>query len=321
MRDEDDVGLRAGHDGRERAACPRREHIGHLHGARGKVTAAELLKPLDAALPSPWRPVAAFREDHQGPGLIQPVRQPLDLLGVEPLAGPAMVDEYVGQPVGQHIDARIELHGGLHHDPRPALVHSPQMVHEQERIAWPGMAAEHDDRAVQPGRLLGAGELRLDDLDPDPEGAGGTAVHPVKEPAHDRVVPALVGLGAQPPAEAARHPQAQASEQRDRFGAEPDQGEVQQPHAAHPARARPAEQPEDQREQREQREEKRDGDGDDDRERREHKPAHQPGWEHGRLLSSCGSVPGQLGEIAGGRGIRPLDTGSDLSLVAVFQLA
>ena len=39
------------------------------------------------------------------------------------------------------------------------LVHGEQLVHEQERVARARVAAEHDDRAGQPGGLLAGGEL------------------------------------------------------------------------------------------------------------------------------------------------------------------
>ncbi len=64
-----------------------------------------------------------------------------------------------------------------------------------------------------------------------------------EEPAHDRVVPAGVRLGAQPPAEPAGHPQPQAAQQGQRLGGEPDHREPQQPQPAHPARPRPPGQP------------------------------------------------------------------------------
>jgi len=68
-------------------------------------------------------------DQHAETALLQ---QPLDLLDEEPLAGPAVLDEHVGQAVGHHIEAGIELQSGLHDHARLPPVHAEQVVHEQE---------------------------------------------------------------------------------------------------------------------------------------------------------------------------------------------
>ena len=60
-------------------------------------------------------------------------------------------DEGVGQAVDDHVEAGVELEGGLHHDPGLAPVAAEQVVDEQERVAGAGVAAEHDHRPGQAG--------------------------------------------------------------------------------------------------------------------------------------------------------------------------
>ena len=195
-------------------------------------------------------------------------------------------DPHVRQPVPHDVHAGVELQRGLHHYSRPPLVDAEQLVHQQEGVPGPGVPAEHDHRPGQPGGRLRRGEFRLVDLDPQAVGPFGAAVHQVKEPAHDRVVAALVRLGAQSAAEPAHHPQSRQHDHGHRLGDEPDQHEAHQPQAPHVAGPRPRYQPEHQRQQRQERREQQEPDREDNHQRRQHKTADQPGWEHAPLPSS-----------------------------------
>ena len=280
VRDEDHVGVRAGRDGGQRPAGPGREQVGHLPGPLGQVAAAGVLQPPDAAAPAAGRPVGALGEDHQRAGRVQAAGQPLDLLGEDALPGLAVPDEHVGQPVAQHVQAGVELQRRLHHHPRPAPVDAEQLVDEQERVAGPGVPGQHDDRAGQPGGQFVASELRLVDLGPQAVGPFGPAVQRVQEPADDRVVAALVGLGVQPAAEPAHDPQPEQHDQRHDLGGQPDHQERHQPQVAHPARPQQPGQPGQQREHEQQRRQHDQAEGEGDHHRGQHEPADQPGWEH-----------------------------------------
>ena len=285
MRHEDHVGVGAGRDGGDRPARARREQVGHIPGPFGQIRAPHVLQPPDPAAPPARGPVPALGEDDQRAALVQPPGQPRDLLGEDVLAGLARLDPHVRQPVAHDVHAGVELQGGLHHHPRPPVVDAEQLVHQQERITRPGVPAEHDDRAGQPGGLLGRGEFRFVHDDLHPEGLRGRSVEPADEPPHDPVVAGLVRLGAQPAAEPAGDPQAETHEQRRRLRGQPDQREVQQPQYPHPARPRPAHRPERQDHQGEQRKQHDERHRDEDHQRRQHEPADQAGWEHGRLPS------------------------------------
>jgi hypothetical protein len=50
-----------------------------------------------------------------------PAGQPLGLLGEQALLVLVALDEYVGQPVAQHVQAGIQLRHRLHHHPRPQI--------------------------------------------------------------------------------------------------------------------------------------------------------------------------------------------------------
>ena len=294
VRHEDHVRLRAGRDGRQGPAGPRREQVRHVPRPRGQVQTALLLQPADAPAPAVRGPVAALGEDDQRAVLVQPAGQPLDLPGEDALAGLLAPDPHVRQPVAHDVHAGVQLQCRLHHHPRPPLVDAQQLVDQQEGVPGPGVPAEHDHRPGQPGSQFRRGGFRLVDLDPQAVGPFGTAVHQVKEPAHDSVVAALVRLGAQPAAEPAHHPEPGQHDQRRRLGDEPDQHEAHQPQAPHVAGPRPRHQPEHQGQQRKERREQQEPDREDDHQRRQHEAADQPGWEHAPLPSSeAGPVPGQ----------------------------
>ena len=155
-------------DGRHRPAGPRQEQVGHVPGARGQIRRALLLESPDAAAPAVRRPVGAFGEITSAPSWPQAVGQPFDLLGEDALAGLAVLDEHVGQPVPHHVQAGVELRRCLHHQLPPPMVDGQQLVDEHERVPRPCVSAEHDDRPGQPrGQLLG-GEFRFLDLDLQP---------------------------------------------------------------------------------------------------------------------------------------------------------
>jgi hypothetical protein len=132
MGDEDHVGVGAGGDGRERTARTGREQVGHVPCAGGQIVAASLFQPPDAPLPTAGRPVAALGEDHQRTALVEPARQPLDLLAEESLAGPAVLNEHVGNAVGDDVQAGIELDRRLHDDARPSPVDAQQVADQQQ---------------------------------------------------------------------------------------------------------------------------------------------------------------------------------------------
>jgi hypothetical protein len=238
-----------------------------------------MLQPPDAAAPAARRPVAALGEDHQRPVGAQAAGQPLDLIGEDALPRLPVLDEHVGQPVAQHVQAGIELQRRLHHHPRPPAVDAEQVVHEQERVARSGVPGQHDDRAGQPGGQFLAGELRFVDLDSQAVRPFSPSVQRVQEPAHDRVVAALIGLGLQPAAEPAHDPQPEQHNQRHDLRRQPDHQEGHQPQVAHPARPQQPGQPEQQREQQQQRRQHDEAKGEDDHHRSQHQPADQPGWE------------------------------------------
>jgi hypothetical protein len=280
MRHEDHVGVRAGRDGGERPAGAWREQVGHIPGPFGQIGAAQALQPPDPAAPPARGPVPALGKDDQRASLVEPPGQPGDLLGEDVLADLARLDPYVRQPVAHDVHAGVELQGGPHHHPRPPVVEAEQLVHQEERVARPGVPAQHDDRPGQPGGQLVAGEIGLVHLDPQPVRPLRAPVHGVQEPAHDPVVPALVRLGAQSPAEPAHHPQPGQRDQSDGLGHQPDQREADQPQAAHAARLRPRQQAGHQGRQRQERREHDETQRDDDHQWRQHEPADQSGWDH-----------------------------------------
>ena len=286
VRYEDHVGGRAGRDGGERPAGAWRQQVRHIPGPFGQIGASRLLQPPDSAAPPARGPVPSLGEDDQRAPLLQAPGQPGDLLGEDVLAGLARLDPHVRQPVAHDVHAGVELQGGLHYHPRPPVVDAEQLMHQQERIPRPGVPAQHDDRPGQPGGQLIAGELGLIHLDPQSVCPLRTPVHGVQEPAHDPVVPALVRLGAQPPAEPAHHPQPGQRDQRHRLGHQPDQGEADQPQAAHVSGPRPRQQAGHQGRQRQERREHDEAERDDDHQRCQHKPPDQPGWDHPPLPSS-----------------------------------
>ena len=293
VRHEDHVSVGTGRDGRQRPPGPRREQVRHVPGSRRQVRTALVFQPPDPSAPAVRGPVPALREDDERAAGVEPARQPLDLPREDVLAGELGLDPHVRQPVPHDVDAGVELQRGLHHHPRPPLVDGQQLVHEQEGVPGPGVPAEHDDRPRQPGRRLRGGERRLVDLDPQAVGPFGPAVHQVKEPAHDRVVAALVGLGAQPAAEPAHHPQPRQHDQGHRLRDEPDQHEAHQPQAPHVAGPRPRHQPEHQGQQGQERGEQQEPDREDDHQRRQHEAADRPGWEHAPLPSSEAAASSQ----------------------------
>ena len=286
MGHEDHVGVRAGRDGGECPARARGEQVGHIPGPFGQIRAPQVLQPPDPAAPPARGPVPALGEDDQRAPLVEPPGQPRDLLGEDVLAGLARLDPHVRQPVAHDVHAGVELQGGLHHHPRPPVVDAEQLVHQQQGVTGPGVPAEHDDRPGQPGGQLVAGEVRLVHLDPQPVRLLRAFVQRVQEPPHDRVVAALVRLGAHPAAEPAHHPQPGQHHQRHRLGHEPDQHEAGQPQAAHAPGPRPRQQPEHQGQQSQERREHDEAARDDDHQRRQHEPPDQPGWEHPPLPSS-----------------------------------
>ena len=125
-------------------------------------------------------------------------------------------------------------------------------------------AAVTGQAGVQPCGEFLAGEVGLVHFDPQAIGPFGPLVQRVQEPAHDRVVAALVRLGAHPAAEPAHHPQPGQHHQRHRLGHEPDQHEADQPQAAHVPGPRPRQQAEHQGQQRQERREHDEAARDDD---------------------------------------------------------
>ena len=202
------------------------------------------------------------------------------------------MEERVGYPVGQDVDARVELQRGLHDDARAPLAHAEQVVDQQQRVARAGVAAEHDQRAVavrDAGRRAGHRHAQ-------PAGAARGPVDQVEEPRHDRVVAGLVRLGVQPPAEPAHEPQAEGDGQRGGLPRRPDQPEPrdpQQPRPAHaPGAGPPAYQVEGRGEQGDRRGQRGQGAGDHHDERHQQQAADRRGRQHG------GSRGGQRGRAS-----------------------
>jgi len=284
VRHEDHVGFGTAGDGRQGSAGPRRQQVRHGASAVGQVMVARLVQPADPAVPPARCPVTPLREDHQCGVALQPPGQALDLLDKLAIPGTAAAHEHIGHAVGYHVHGGIELHRRGHHDVRAAAAGVEQVVHEQERVAGPGVAAQHDHRPGRAGRvvprarILPGASVRPGDLDLKPEQPASRPVHHVQEPVHDRIVTGLVGLGVQAAAEPAREPQSQEHEQRRGVSAEPGERERQQPQAAHAPRPLQPGQADQEHQHREHREQHRDRDGDDHGHGREYQPADQPGW-------------------------------------------
>ena len=128
---EDHVRGRAGVDRRERPATARQKHAGHRGGPFGQVIAVLLTQPGDGAAPAQRRPVAALGEQQQGAAAVEARGQPPDLLGVRPRSGPPAAHERVGQPVGHHVQAGVELQRRLHDHARAPIAGAEQVVDEQ----------------------------------------------------------------------------------------------------------------------------------------------------------------------------------------------
>ena len=88
----------------------------------------------------------------------------------------ARADEPVRQPVQQDVDRRVPLQRVLEHDARLPVVLVDEGVHEQERVARPGVPAEHQEWPVVVRRWS-----RAVDLDPQVQ-------HSLRLAEHDREV-------------------------------------------------------------------------------------------------------------------------------------
>ena len=143
-------------------------------------------------------------------------------------------EEPVRQAVEHDVDRRVPLQRGGEHDPGLAGVPVDQGVQEQERVAGPGVAAEHQQRTAEV--LVRVGAL---DLHPQPEHPRRGPVEHPEVPADEPVVHALER----------RRPR-----ERTEPGGEPEPEQRQQaralqhePHENHPQHAQ---RPEPSREQR-----------------------------------------------------------------------
>jgi hypothetical protein len=177
--------------------------VAHLARPRGLLGVAGLLEALDPAPAPVVGEVAALGEDQQRVAVAEAAGHRGDRrLGV----ATARIDEAVGQAVAEHVDERVQAQRLVHDDARPPFIRAQQRVHDQQRVALAGVAAQHDDgRAPGVQRLLGrrgVGRPQLGARHPRhrPD-------DPRHEPAHHAVVRALHALGVQRATEAARDPQ------------------------------------------------------------------------------------------------------------------
>ena len=216
-------------------------------------------------------------------------------------------DEARRDPPQHHVDRRVPREGVLQHHARLAGVPVQQGVHQDERVARPRVAAHHEHRSVRHAR-----RVRPVGADPQREHAPGLAEEDDQRALDEVVVDAGEVRRPDPPAEAARDPQAEHHREQQRLEGQVDDHDPEQPQRPPPARQerrqrRGADQP--------QRQGHPDRDGQADHRRRDDEPAQCPG--PGLTVGSRAAE--RVVEVAAGGGVRRVDAGLHAGEVPVGE--